>query len=102
MPASLRIRFQELGILVVLENYGTTKLRSPKRNKCTRWVNENIKMQMLLMGMIQEPLEQQQKRKEILNIIRKISFTPQGIKKEGTIVAAHFLLWLYGWWKARG
>jgi len=27
---------------------------------------------------------------------------PQGIKKEGTIVAAHFLLWLYGWWKARG
>jgi len=65
-------------------------------------VNENIKMRMLLMEMIQEPLEQQQKRKEILNIIRKTSFTPQGIEKEGTIVAAHILLRMYGWWKARG
>jgi hypothetical protein len=51
---------------------------------------------------IQAAVEQYQKRKEILNIIRKTSFTPQGIEKEGTIVAAHILLWLYGWWKARG
>lgn len=55
-------------------------------------MNENIKMRMLMMEMIQEPLEQQQKRKEILKIIRKTSFTPQGIEKEGTIVAAPHLV----------
>jgi hypothetical protein len=65
-------------------------------------VQKEINMRMLLVGMIQEPLEQQQKRKEILNIIRKTLFTPQGIEKEGTIVAPHISLWLYGWWKARG